>query len=59
MIIPTSAVTMGVLSLADIPYEKWLKWMLPLICDLVCAGAFASHSAILFWLGLVKTILEI
>jgi uncharacterized ion transporter superfamily protein YfcC len=30
MIIPTSAVTMGVLSLADIPYENWLKWMLPL-----------------------------
>lgn len=30
MIIPTSAVTMGVLSLANIPYDKWLKWILPL-----------------------------
>jgi uncharacterized ion transporter superfamily protein YfcC len=30
MIIPTSAITMGVLSLANIPYEKWLRWMLPL-----------------------------
>jgi uncharacterized ion transporter superfamily protein YfcC len=31
MIIPTSAVTMGVLTLANIPYEKWFKWMLPLM----------------------------
>ncbi len=30
LMIPTSAVTMGVLALADIPYEKWLKWVLPL-----------------------------
>ena len=43
MIIPTSAVTMGVLSLANIPYEKWLKWMIPLF-------------AILFFLGLLLLI---
>ena len=30
MIIPTSAVTMGVLTLADIPWEKWARWVLPL-----------------------------
>ena len=30
MIIPTSAITMGVLSLADIPWEKWARWILPL-----------------------------
>jgi uncharacterized ion transporter superfamily protein YfcC len=30
MIIPTSAITMGVLSLAEIPWEKWAKWILPL-----------------------------
>ena len=30
LIIPTSGVTMGVLAIADIPYDKWLKWMLPL-----------------------------
>lgn len=29
-IIPTSGVTMGVLSIAKIPYNKWLKFMLPL-----------------------------
>jgi uncharacterized ion transporter superfamily protein YfcC len=31
LIIPTSGVTMGVLSIAKIPYEKWLKWALPII----------------------------
>lgn len=31
MIIPTSGVTMGVLSIAKIPYNKWIKWLCPLI----------------------------
>lgn len=31
MIIPTSGVTMGVLSIAKIPYNKWVKWLFPLI----------------------------
>jgi len=30
MIIPTSGVTMGVLGVAKIPFEKWFVWMLPL-----------------------------
>ncbi|HVO72794.1 MAG TPA: Na+/H+ antiporter NhaC family protein [Ignavibacteriaceae bacterium] len=30
MIIPTSAVTMSVLALAQIPWEKWVKWVFPL-----------------------------
>ncbi|MFZ2960432.1 MAG: YfcC family protein [Candidatus Ozemobacteraceae bacterium] len=29
-ILPTSGVTMGVLGLAGIPYEKWLRWLLPM-----------------------------
>jgi uncharacterized ion transporter superfamily protein YfcC len=31
MIIPTSGVTMGVLSISRIPYSKWFRWLLPLI----------------------------
>jgi len=31
MIIPTSGVTMGVLSIAKIPYNKWAKWVFPFI----------------------------
>ena len=30
-ILPTSAVTMGVLGMARIPYEKWARWFLPLM----------------------------
>ncbi|MEH0152532.1 Na+/H+ antiporter NhaC family protein [Limibacter armeniacum] len=38
MIIPTSGVTMGVLAIAKIPYDKWLKWMMPLFILLTLAG---------------------
>lgn len=38
MIIPTSGVTMGVLTVARIPYQKWLKWALPLVLILALAG---------------------
>jgi uncharacterized ion transporter superfamily protein YfcC len=38
MIIPTSAVTMGVLALAEIPWEKWARWILPLEGIFVLAG---------------------
>jgi len=38
MIIPTSAVTMGVLTLAKIPWEKWARWILPLELILLIVG---------------------
>ncbi|MBP7814378.1 MAG: hypothetical protein GX178_05540, partial [Acidobacteria bacterium] len=34
-ILPTSAVTMGVLGMAKIPWEKWARWFLPLMLTLV------------------------
>ena len=34
-ILPTSAVTMGVLGMARIPWDKWAKWFLPLMLILV------------------------
>jgi len=34
-ILPTSAVTMGVLGVARIPWEKWAKWFLPLMIVLI------------------------
>lgn len=37
MIIPTSGVTMGVLSIAKIPYNKWVKWLYPLIIIFIVA----------------------
>ncbi len=38
LIIPTSAVTMGVLTLAEVPWEKWARWMLPLQIILFTIG---------------------
>ncbi|MBB6459019.1 YfcC family protein [Flammeovirga kamogawensis] len=38
LIIPTSGVTMGVLSIAKIPYETWVKWMGPLLVILMVAA---------------------
>jgi uncharacterized ion transporter superfamily protein YfcC len=34
-ILPTSAVTMGVLGAAKIPWERWARWFLPLMAILV------------------------
>lgn len=38
IIIPTSAVTMGALSMARVPWEKWAKWVLPLMVILILLG---------------------
>ena len=38
MITPTSGVLIGVLGVAKIPYEKWVKWVTPFIIILVILG---------------------
>lgn len=38
MITPTSGVLLGVLSVAKIPYDKWFKWVLPLMIILIVLG---------------------
>lgn len=38
MITPTSGVLIGVLGVARIPYQKWLKWIAPLMLILVIVG---------------------
>ncbi|HRZ48779.1 MAG TPA: AbgT family transporter, partial [Bacteroidales bacterium] len=38
MITPTSGVLLGVLSVARIPYEKWVKWVWPFIVVLIVLG---------------------
>jgi uncharacterized ion transporter superfamily protein YfcC len=38
MITPTSGVLIGVLGVAKIPYEKWVKWVWPLILSMVIIG---------------------
>ena len=38
MITPTSAVLMGVLGVARIPFEKWVKWVWPIMIFLILLG---------------------
>jgi len=38
MITPTSGVLIGVLGVARIPYEKWVKWITPIMIVLVTVG---------------------
>ncbi|MCX7973733.1 MAG: YfcC family protein [Candidatus Aminicenantes bacterium] len=38
IIIPTSAVTMGALTMAKVPWERWARWVLPLMIALFILG---------------------
>ena len=46
MITPTSPVLIGVLGVAKIPYDKWVKWVAPFILVLIILG----------WLLLIPTV---
>jgi uncharacterized ion transporter superfamily protein YfcC len=46
-ILPTSAVTMGVLGVARIPWEKWAKWFLPLMLILIAFSLLALVPPVL------------
>jgi uncharacterized ion transporter superfamily protein YfcC len=38
IITPTSGVLLGVLSVAKIPYDKWVRWVLPLVIMMIILG---------------------
>lgn len=46
MIIPTSAVLMGLLTLAGIPWTTWARWILPLQVVLFVMGLIALNVAV-------------
>ena len=51
-ILPTSAVTMGVLGAAKIPWERWARWFLPLMLILVVlAFLLLMPPTLLFYWG--------
>ena len=50
-ILPTSAVTMGVLGVARIPWEKWAKWFLPLMLILMAFSLLALVPPVLMHWG--------
>jgi uncharacterized ion transporter superfamily protein YfcC len=48
-ILPTSAVTMGVLGAAGIPWERWARWFLPLLLILVVLSALLLVPPVLWF----------
>ncbi|MFW6413613.1 MAG: YfcC family protein [Oceanicaulis sp.] len=49
MIVPTNAVLMGILGLAGIPYDRWFRFVLPLMIKLTVAASVALMIAV--WIG--------
>jgi len=53
MILPTSAVTVGTLALAKIPYERWVRWNWPLqVVFFVFSLAVLVWPALVGWTGI-------
>lgn len=49
MIVPTNAVLMGILGLANIPYDRWFRFIYPLLIKLIVICSFAIAFAV--WIG--------
>ncbi len=47
MIVPTNAVLMGILGMCGIPYDRWFRFIGPLILKLVVLGALALVVAVM------------
>jgi uncharacterized ion transporter superfamily protein YfcC len=50
-ILPTSGVTMGILGLARLRWDKWARWFLPLMVAWVVFGLLALVPAVLWRWG--------
>ncbi len=49
MLVPTQAVIVGALAIAGIPYDRWLRFILPLMVKLWIVGSIALAVAV--WIG--------
>jgi uncharacterized ion transporter superfamily protein YfcC len=49
-VIPTSGILMASLGLAGIPYERWLRFMVPLLAQLLLVAAVFMAIAVFFGL---------
>jgi uncharacterized ion transporter superfamily protein YfcC len=47
MIVPTNPVLMGILGIAGIPYDRWLRFVLPLMLKLLVAGSVTLVIAVM------------
>ena len=49
MLVPTNAVLMGILALADVPYQRWVRFVVPLLAKLYLVAIAALVFAV--WSG--------
>jgi uncharacterized ion transporter superfamily protein YfcC len=49
IIVPTNAILIGMLSIARVPYDRWLRFVLPLLLKIWAASALALLAAV--WFG--------
>lgn len=49
MVVPTNAVLMGIIGIAGIPYDKWFKFIIPLMIKFWILGSLALMTAV--WIG--------
>jgi uncharacterized ion transporter superfamily protein YfcC len=49
MVVPTNAVLMGIIGIAGIPYDKWFKFIIPLMVKFWILGSIALAFAV--WIG--------
>ena len=50
MVVPTNALLMGMLLLARIPYQRWLRFILPLMAKIYLVAAIVLAAAALMQL---------
>ncbi len=48
MIVPTNAILMGILGICGIPYDRWFRFIAPLILKLLVAGSITLMLAVSF-----------
>jgi uncharacterized ion transporter superfamily protein YfcC len=49
IIVPTNPVIIGILAVAGVPYERWLRFVVPFMLKVWLAGALALIAAV--WLN--------
>ena len=47
IVTPTNAILMGILGLANVPYDRWLRFVMPLMLKLWAAASVALMAAVL------------
>jgi uncharacterized ion transporter superfamily protein YfcC len=46
MIIPTNVILMSIIGIAGVPYDRWVRFIAPLVLKLVIAGAVTLVIAV-------------